>query len=60
MEHFIVPQGYHSELDLKATQGAIKHIKDHLERQLAKKIEWILSVSSSLRIAFISVYKPSP
>lgn len=38
MEHFIVPQGYHSELDVKATQGAIKHIKDHFERQLAKQL----------------------
>lgn len=38
MEHFISPKGYQPVLDVKATQGAIKHIKDHFERQLAKQL----------------------
>lgn len=38
MEHFIVPQGYRPAFGVKATQGAIKHIKDHFERQLAKQL----------------------
>ncbi len=32
------PEGYKSFLDVKETQFAIKNIKDHFERQLAKKL----------------------
>lgn len=38
MENLVIPQGYRSELGIKQTQGAIKHIKDHFERQLAKQL----------------------
>lgn len=38
MNRLEIPKGYKSELDLKSTQGAIKHIKDHFERQLAKQL----------------------
>lgn len=38
MERFVVPEGYQSALGIKETQGAIKHIKDHFERQLAKQL----------------------
>lgn len=38
MEHFIVPEGYQPALGIKATEGAIKHVKDHFERQLAKQL----------------------
>lgn len=38
MERFYVPEGYASALSVKETQGAIKHVKDHFERQLAKQL----------------------
>lgn len=38
MEKFIMPEGYSPVLGIKETQGAIKHIKDHFERQLAKQL----------------------
>lgn len=38
METFIIPQNYTSNLDVKETQRAIKHVKDHFERQLAKQL----------------------
>ena len=38
MEQFYIPEGYHSELSIKETQRAIKSVKDHFERQLAKKL----------------------
>ena len=38
MENLIIPEGYHSQLSIKQTQGAIKHVKDHFERQLAKQL----------------------
>lgn len=38
MERFYVPEGYHSALSVKETQGAIKHVKDYFERQLAKQL----------------------
>lgn len=38
MERFLIPEGYHSALSIKETQGAIKHVKDHFERQLAKQL----------------------
>lgn len=38
MDRLVIPKGYKSALDLKNTQGAIKHVKDHFERQLAKQL----------------------
>ena len=36
MERLVIPNDYKSELNIKLTQGAIKSIKDHFERQLAR------------------------
>lgn len=38
MLELLLPKDYHSALDIKETQGAIKHVKDHFERQLAKQL----------------------
>ncbi len=38
MLELLLPKDYHSHLDVKATQGAIKHVKDYFERQLAKQL----------------------
>jgi len=38
MERFYIPEGYRSPLSIKETQGAIKHVKDYFERQLAKQL----------------------
>lgn len=38
MDRFYIPEGYSSALSIKETQGAIKHVKDHFERQLAKQL----------------------
>ena len=38
MEHLIIPEGYKSVLGVKETEGAIKHVKDHFERQLSKQL----------------------
>ncbi|MGN0505575.1 MAG: aspartate--ammonia ligase [Lachnospiraceae bacterium] len=38
MEKFYIPEGYQSALSIKETQRAIKHVKDHFERQLAKQL----------------------
>ena len=38
MSRLIVPEGYETKLDVKETQHAIKYIKDHFERQLAKQL----------------------
>ncbi|MBO5199013.1 MAG: aspartate--ammonia ligase [Lachnospiraceae bacterium] len=38
MEHLVIPESYHSELSIKQTQGAIKQVKDHFERQLARQL----------------------
>ncbi|HEX3077580.1 MAG TPA: aspartate--ammonia ligase [Lachnospiraceae bacterium] len=38
MLELLLPEEYQSALDVKATQGAIKHVKDHFERQLAKQL----------------------
>ncbi|MBE5962301.1 MAG: aspartate--ammonia ligase [Lachnospiraceae bacterium] len=38
MERFMVPEGYESKISVKETQSAIKQIKDHFERQLAKQL----------------------
>lgn len=38
MDRFYIPKGYRSSLNIKETQDAIKHVKDHFERQLAKQL----------------------
>ena len=38
MSKLIIPDGYETKLDVKETQHAIKYIKDHFERQLAKQL----------------------
>ena len=38
MEHLIIPEGYSSPLTIRETEVAIKEIKDHFERALAKAL----------------------
>lgn len=38
MDNFYIPENYESALSVKETQRAIKHVKDHFERQLAKQL----------------------
>lgn len=38
MEKFYIPEGYRTEIGVKETQGAIKHLKDYFERQLSKQL----------------------
>ena len=38
MEHLIIPGDYHSPLSIRETEVAIKEIKDHFERALAKSL----------------------
>lgn len=38
MEHLIIPEGYRSPLNIRETEVAIKEIKDHFERALAKSL----------------------
>lgn len=38
MEHLIIPEGYQSPLSIRETEVAIKEIKDHFERSLAKSL----------------------
>ena len=38
MENLIIPEGYSSPLNIRETEVAIKEIKDHLERALAKSL----------------------
>ena len=38
MSRLTIPEGYKTQLDIKETQRAIKYIKDHFERQLAKQL----------------------
>ena len=38
MSQLIIPENYSSKLSIKETQHAIKYIKDHFERQLAKQL----------------------
>ena len=38
MEHLIIPRDYHSPLSIRETEVAIKEIKDHFERALAKSL----------------------
>ena len=38
MEHLIIPEGYTAPLTIRETEVAIKEIKDHFERALAKSL----------------------
>ena len=38
MEHLIIPKDYRSPLTIRETEVAIKEIKDHFERALAKSL----------------------
>ncbi|MCI6639159.1 MAG: aspartate--ammonia ligase, partial [Lachnospiraceae bacterium] len=38
MSSIFIPEGYHSELDLKETQIAIKKVKDFFQNQLAAEL----------------------
>lgn len=38
MEHLIIPEGYTSPLTIRETEVAIKEVKDHFERALAKNL----------------------
>lgn len=38
MAKYIIPKGYHSSLDLRRTEIAIKKLKDYFERELAYKL----------------------
>jgi aspartate--ammonia ligase len=38
MAKYIIPEGYHSSLDLRRTEIAIKKLKDYFERELAYKL----------------------
>ena len=38
MEHLIIPDGYRSPLTIRETEVAIKEVKDHFERALAKAL----------------------
>lgn len=38
MEHLIIPEGYSSPLTIRETEVAIKEVKDHFERALAKAL----------------------
>ncbi|MCF0111374.1 MAG: aspartate--ammonia ligase, partial [Erysipelotrichaceae bacterium] len=47
MGSFIIPKGYHSYLDLKKTELAIKHVKDFFERELTVQLN-LIRVSAPL------------
>lgn len=38
MEHLLLPEGYRSPLTIRETEVAIKEVKDHFERALAKSL----------------------
>ena len=38
MEHLVIPDGYRSPLTIRETEVAIKEVKDHFERALAKSL----------------------
>ncbi len=38
MEHLVIPEGYCSPLTIRETEVAIKEVKDHFERALAKSL----------------------
>lgn len=38
MEHLVIPDGYRSPLTIRETEVAIKEVKDHFERALAKAL----------------------
>ena len=47
MKNFIIPEGYHSYLNLKKTELAIKHVKDFFERELTVQLN-LVRVSAPL------------
>lgn len=47
MKGFIIPEGYHSYLNLKKTELAIKHVKDFFERELTVQLN-LVRVSAPL------------
>ena len=49
MEHLVIPDGYHSPLTIRETEVAIKEVKDHFERALAKSLH-LTRVSAPLFI----------
>ena len=38
MQHLLIPENYHSPLTIRETEVAIKEVKDHFERSLAKSL----------------------
>ena len=50
MEHLIIPEGYTAPLTIRETEVAIKEIKDHFERALAK----ITASDTCIRSTFLS------
>lgn len=46
MEQLRIPAGYHSPLTIRETEVAIKEVKDHFERALAKNLH-LTRVSST-------------
>ena len=44
MKGFIIPEGYHSYLNLKKTELAIKHVKDFFERDIQKNSKNLLYI----------------
>ena len=38
MQHLLIPENYHSPLTIRETEVAIKEVKDHFERALAKSL----------------------
>ncbi|MDD6466939.1 MAG: aspartate--ammonia ligase [Erysipelotrichaceae bacterium] len=50
MENFMIPEGYHSFMDLKKTELAIKHVKDFFERELTVQLN-LVRVSAPLFVS---------
>ena len=38
MSQLIIPENYHSDLDIRETEIAIKYVKDYFERELANQL----------------------
>ena len=49
MEHLTIPEGYCPPLSIRETEVAIKEVKDHFERSLAKNLHLtrVLAMSQS-------------
>ena len=52
MSSLIKPEGYSSPLTIRETEVAIKEVKDHFERSLAKSLHLEKIRSEALRIPF--------